>query len=376
MTTSSRRGSCSSSASSSASPKGPSRRSSILEQAVEAAERVGDDELTCTRAAATPSFTSTAAGDGPRGERSRACARGGAGRQPVDAGHARSLPISSSGPARPSVPARRWPAWAPGAPGRSQCRRGAAWYLALLEWRAGNWDAAAAAATRRCDSRSSSAASRRRSRRGPLPWSPRTSARSIEPASWRGQGSARPAGREWRGGLRVGARVRRALRWRMPRGARASVRADHVLARAGHPRARAAWHLPDLLDALLAAATWIAWSEILAPWEERARALDRAWALAIAARTRALLAATRGDLDGGLRRLRAGVRRARAGGRSVPACQDAARARRDPAAGEAAPRRAGDARAGDGALRRTAARRCGPTRRGPSWRGSAAARLA
>ena len=36
----------------------------------------------------------------------------------------------------------------------------------------------------------------------------------------------------------------------------------------------------------------------LAPWEKRARALDRSWALAITARCRALLLASRGDLAG------------------------------------------------------------------------------
>ena len=39
---------------------------------------------------------------------------------------------------------------------------------------------------------------------------------------------------------------------------------------------------------------------ILATWEARAGALDRAWALAILARCRALLVAARGDLDGAL----------------------------------------------------------------------------
>ena len=36
----------------------------------------------------------------------------------------------------------------------------------------------------------------------------------------------------------------------------------------------------------------------LAPWEERARTLDRVWAIAILARCRALLQAARGDLEG------------------------------------------------------------------------------
>jgi DNA-binding CsgD family transcriptional regulator len=58
------------------------------------------------------------------------------------------------------------------------------------------------------------------------------------------------------------------------------------------------WQLPDLLDALVAAGELDEAESLVAPWEERALALDRAWALAIAGRARALLAAARGDLDG------------------------------------------------------------------------------
>ena len=74
-------------------------------------------------------------------------------------------------------------------------------------------------------------------------------------------------------------------------------RADRILGELGIREPALLWHLPDLLDALLAAGDMDRVEQILAPWEDRARALDRAWALAIAARTRALLAATRGDLD-------------------------------------------------------------------------------
>jgi DNA-binding CsgD family transcriptional regulator len=57
------------------------------------------------------------------------------------------------------------------------------------------------------------------------------------------------------------------------------------------------WAVPDRLDALLAAGELEPAELVLAPWDERARALDRAWALAIAARTRALVCAARRDLD-------------------------------------------------------------------------------
>jgi DNA-binding CsgD family transcriptional regulator len=55
--------------------------------------------------------------------------------------------------------------------------------------------------------------------------------------------------------------------------------------------------LGDLLEALIAVGELDEANEILATWEERAAALDRAWALAILARSRALLLAASGDLE-------------------------------------------------------------------------------
>ncbi len=56
--------------------------------------------------------------------------------------------------------------------------------------------------------------------------------------------------------------------------------------------------LGDLLEALIAAGELVEAEQILTIWQERAEALDRAWALAILARSRGLLLAARGDLDG------------------------------------------------------------------------------
>jgi DNA-binding CsgD family transcriptional regulator len=56
--------------------------------------------------------------------------------------------------------------------------------------------------------------------------------------------------------------------------------------------------LGDLLEALIAAGELDEADEVVATWQERAAALDRAWALAILARSRGLLLAARGDLDG------------------------------------------------------------------------------
>jgi DNA-binding CsgD family transcriptional regulator len=56
--------------------------------------------------------------------------------------------------------------------------------------------------------------------------------------------------------------------------------------------------LGDLLEALIATDELEEADEVLATWQERANALDRAWALAILARCRGLLLAARGDLEG------------------------------------------------------------------------------
>ena len=53
--------------------------------------------------------------------------------------------------------------------------------------------------------------------------------------------------------------------------------------------------LGDLLEALIAVGELDEADEVLASWQERADALDRAWALAILARSRGLLLAARGD---------------------------------------------------------------------------------
>jgi DNA-binding CsgD family transcriptional regulator len=66
----------------------------------------------------------------------------------------------------------------------------------------------------------------------------------------------------------------------------------------GHGEPGQMWELPDLLDALLAVGELDEAEALAARWERRARTLDRAWALAISARTRALVRMAQGDLDG------------------------------------------------------------------------------
>jgi DNA-binding CsgD family transcriptional regulator len=58
------------------------------------------------------------------------------------------------------------------------------------------------------------------------------------------------------------------------------------------------FELGDLLEALVAVGELDEADDILTTWEPRAVALDRAWALAILARCRALLLAARGSFDG------------------------------------------------------------------------------
>jgi DNA-binding CsgD family transcriptional regulator len=56
--------------------------------------------------------------------------------------------------------------------------------------------------------------------------------------------------------------------------------------------------LADTLEALIAVGEFAEAEKKLIPWEERARALDRSWAMAITARCRALLLAADGDFAG------------------------------------------------------------------------------
>lgn len=59
--------------------------------------------------------------------------------------------------------------------------------------------------------------------------------------------------------------------------------------------------LADTLEALIAVGELDEANRKLGPWEERAQALDRSWALAITARCRGLLLAARGDMAGAMK---------------------------------------------------------------------------
>jgi DNA-binding CsgD family transcriptional regulator len=70
--------------------------------------------------------------------------------------------------------------------------------------------------------------------------------------------------------------------------------------RAGHFEPGLMVELPDLLDALVGVGELEEAEAVVGSWQERARTLDRAWALAICARVRALVRAGRGDVEGAL----------------------------------------------------------------------------
>jgi DNA-binding CsgD family transcriptional regulator len=57
-----------------------------------------------------------------------------------------------------------------------------------------------------------------------------------------------------------------------------------------------AFGLPDAIEAMVAVGRIEAADRWLAPWEERGERMDRAWVLAVSARSRAILLAARGDL--------------------------------------------------------------------------------
>jgi DNA-binding CsgD family transcriptional regulator len=172
------------------------------------------------------------------------------------------------------------------------------WYLALLEWRAGNWDAAAAAAneavtiTQQFGRESSTITlwplAVIAAHRGEITQAREMSERGLAVV---GRPGVAEAGYEWVLGF-IALSVDNTAD-----SLEHLARADRILGELGIREPALLWHVSDLLDALVAEGDVERIEATLAPWEERAQALDRAWALAIAARTRALLAASRGDVD-------------------------------------------------------------------------------
>ncbi len=134
--------------------------------------------------------------------------------------------------------------------------------------------------------------------------------------------------------------------------------------------------LGDLLEALIALGELGEADEVLAIWQERADALDRAWALAILARCRALVLAARGDLGSAFAMFERALSEHTRSHRPVPARPDPARTRPHAATREEARRRPRDARGRAcplRAARRTAVGRADPRRARAHRRASALA---
>jgi DNA-binding CsgD family transcriptional regulator len=278
-----------------------------LQQAVEAAARVDDDDLSC-RALAAHALVHFNSGRG-------------IDQEGMDRALALEAALAERGSSMAATPffvhqlvwsgeherARevhaRWVAWARD---REHPELGdAAWYLALLEWRDGDWDAAAAAAStavglaeqfgREAATITAWPGAVIAAHRGELDRARELSDRGLS-------APARPAvaeaGFEWVLGFVELSRgdADRALEH--------LERAERLYSTRGILEPAMEWFVPDLLDALLAAGEVDRAEQALAPWEGRARDLDRAWAIAVAARTRALLRVAMGDLDGAFARFR------------------------------------------------------------------------
>jgi DNA-binding CsgD family transcriptional regulator len=187
---------------------------------------------------------------------------------------------------------------------------GALWLLSLLEWRAGNWELGARHAA------DSLALRAQFGHEGGQPMAELPAALiaahqgRIEDARDRSERALALAEEQ---GLRIG---QSGHHWVL-----GFIELSRGDAETALPYLRRAWEirdsvrvlepghrldLGDTLETLIAVGELEEAERKLEPWEKRARALDRSWALAITARCRALLLAARGDLVGA----RAGFERA------------------------------------------------------------------
>jgi DNA-binding CsgD family transcriptional regulator len=172
------------------------------------------------------------------------------------------------------------------------------WNLSVVEWRAGNWDDADRYATQSLDLSTQLGASQIdefptatiAAHTGRI-----VDARALaQPSIARGEvGSVvvEQAGHEWVLGFL-------ALSLGDPEAALEQLRRSYEGRDRFTYEPGQRLELGDLLEALIAVGELDEAKEILATWQERADALDRAWALAILARCRGLLLAARGDLEG------------------------------------------------------------------------------
>ena len=272
-----------------------------LRAAVDVAARVGDDELTCRilGAYALVHFNSGRGVDHGSIERSIALEAVLPGGVLLATPFLVHVLVWSGKVERAREALERWESWARGQDHPQLAD--AAWYAALLEWRHGDWDAASAAASaaatlseqfgREAETIASWPAALIAAHRGETDEARKLAKRGLDAAALP---HVADAGFNWvLGSL--------ALFRGNPREALGHLeRADRIIAELGIREPGLLWFMPDLLDALLAAGEAERAEEVLAPFARRAHALDRPWAIAIAARTEALLCALRADLDGAL----------------------------------------------------------------------------
>jgi DNA-binding CsgD family transcriptional regulator/Tfp pilus assembly protein PilF len=176
----------------------------------------------------------------------------------------------------------------------------ALWFLAYVDWRAGNWDIAERYAAEclelqsqlgRVDPAAELPATIIAAHRGRISDARARAHSAIARAEAEANRNAQ-AGYGWVLGfieLSLGDAA----------AALVHLRRTHTLRKAmlfGEPAVRL--DLGDLLEALVAVGELDEADEVLATWEPRATALDRSWALAILARGRALLLAARGEYEG------------------------------------------------------------------------------
>jgi DNA-binding CsgD family transcriptional regulator len=194
----------------------------------------------------------------------------------------------------------RWRAELAAADNRQQ--EDALWYLSMLELRAGNWGLAARHAAASLAIRTEFGiegsqpiaelpAAMVAAHSGMVEEARRLSTRALARAEAEGIRIAESGHRAVLGFIELSrGEPEKALQY-LRRGW--EIRDTAMLLEPGHR-----FELADTLEALIAVGDLTEAEEKLSPWEERARALDRSWALAITARCRALLLAARADMAG------------------------------------------------------------------------------
>jgi DNA-binding CsgD family transcriptional regulator len=172
------------------------------------------------------------------------------------------------------------------------------WWLSLLEWRAGNWEAAEWNAAESFDIRAQLGhvlpndgfpGALISAHRGRVDEARARAERDVADADSMGIAIAE-SGSAWILGFLE-------LSLGDPGAALPQLRRAYELRSAFMLEPAQRLELGDLLEALVGVGELEQAHELIATWDERAATLDRAWALAILARSRGLLLAARGDLE-------------------------------------------------------------------------------